>query len=158
MSSGLRNAKVALGDCRRCCVSQYRSSRGGRLRVRLIKCSNAALALVHQGEALAPSATVARPCGVVRASDGGSRGKRGEARSPGDRPDSFSEEARRVQSDPNWSRCVIWSARRYCDASALTTTFDISSPNALAANVIARRYFVERAGRGEGDRVIGQDR
>ena len=43
------------------------------------KRSKMALALAHQGEALAPSAAIARPCGVGQASDGGSGGKRGEA-------------------------------------------------------------------------------
>ena len=41
--------------------------------------SKTALTLAHQGEALAPSAAIARPCGVGQASDGGSGGKRGEA-------------------------------------------------------------------------------
>jgi hypothetical protein len=76
MSRGFPGAEVSTGDKLRCGVVGSVSLWDDCWIVQENRRTNAALALAHQGEALSLSTAVARPF-RVRASDGGSEGKRG---------------------------------------------------------------------------------
>ena len=122
------------------------------------KRSKTALALAHQGEALAPSAAVARPWGVGRASDGGSGGEAGRglisrrsARSPGAAVCCRPTRSEFVQGCHFCIPIILYSTH-----SELAFRLSIETPSCPIWRAIWD--FVERGGCDGNTWVIGQDR